>query len=266
MHWEKKICIRITVRRIMGAILAASTVANLVIVGAVLGAEPAPYAPTMTSTSTPITPFWTATLVFFTATVQEPIMLTATETPYPTPTETFTPTQTAVDPPLWIACLKKFYWPTYRVQAGDTLFSIAARAGSSVDELMQANCRTNDQIYSGELLYVPRLWTDPITITPTPSASPTGTITQIPTDTPTATQTPTDTPTYTPSIPPTDTPTATPSATPTDGPLYTPTATPTASATPSPTGRPIPSPTPTDTPDFKLTVIPGVTTPVLTAP
>jgi hypothetical protein len=59
MHWEKRICIRITIRRIVGAILAASTVANVVIVGAVFGAESAPAAPTMTSTL--ITPLWTTT-------------------------------------------------------------------------------------------------------------------------------------------------------------------------------------------------------------
>ena len=48
MHWEKKICIRITIRRIVGTVLAASAVANLIIVGAVFGADASP-APTITS-------------------------------------------------------------------------------------------------------------------------------------------------------------------------------------------------------------------------
>ena len=56
MHWEKKICIRITLRRIVGTILAASTVVNLVIAGVVFGADsPAP-APTIT-----LMPIWWAT-------------------------------------------------------------------------------------------------------------------------------------------------------------------------------------------------------------
>ena len=39
MHWEKKICIRLTIRRIVVTILAASAVTNLVIVGVVFGAD-----------------------------------------------------------------------------------------------------------------------------------------------------------------------------------------------------------------------------------
>jgi hypothetical protein len=214
MHWEKKICVRITVRRIVGAILAASTVANLVIVGAVFGADSATAPPTLTYAL--LTPFWTATLFLPTSTAEQivtsaPTLIPdATPTETSPPTETFTPTQTAVDPQIWIVCVKRFYWSTYRVQAGDTLFSIAARAGSSVNELMQANCRENDRIYSGELLYVPRLWTDPVTITPTPTGTPTSTETlaAIPTDTPTAT--PTDTLSPTPSITPTPTDTIVP--------------------------------------------------------
>lgn len=213
MQWEKKICIRITIRRIVGAILAASTVANIVIVGAVVGADPAPAAPTLTSTS--ITPLWTATFIIPNSGAEEAVSVTPAAELAFTPTETFVPTQTPVESPDWIVCVKRFYWPTYHVQAGDTLFAIASFSGSTVAELMQANCRTNDRLYIGELLHVPRLWSEPGTITPTPTASATPT----PTGTETVTGTPTDTPTATPtdtlSPTPTDTPSPTPSITPT---------------------------------------------------
>src|SRR5512145_553346 len=175
MHWEKKVTIRITFRRIVGAILAASTVANIVIVGAVVGADSPSSTPTMTSTS--ITPFWTATLFIPTAETVAAIPITVTlmvgTTPIETstPAETFTPTPTPTDPPPLMICIKRFYWPTYRVQAGDSLFAIASSTGSSVNDLMQANCRTKDRLYIGEVLYVPRLLTNPIT--PTSTGTPT---------------------------------------------------------------------------------------------
>jgi hypothetical protein len=67
MHWEKEIRIRITIRRIVIAILAASTVVNLMIVGAVFGAESPPAAPTVTSALTtplPTTTFFIPTSPF----------------------------------------------------------------------------------------------------------------------------------------------------------------------------------------------------------
>src|SRR5215211_3728093 len=115
MHWEKKICIRITLRRIVGTILAASVMVNLIIVGAVYGADSAPPAPTRTfvlSTSLP-----TNSLPIPGSTIEETVALaltlipgvTLTDTSGFTLTNTFTPTQRSGDLPGWPLCIKKFY-------------------------------------------------------------------------------------------------------------------------------------------------------------
>ena len=122
MHWEKEIRIRITLRRIVGAVLAASTVANLIIVGAAFGAESVPAPPTMTLTL--LAPIWTATSLVPTSTAKQIITSAPTLIPDATPTETFpptetfTPTLTPTDPPPLMICIKRFYWPGYRVQIG----------------------------------------------------------------------------------------------------------------------------------------------------
>jgi LysM repeat protein len=43
----------------------------------------------------------------------------------------------------------------YTVQAGDTLFSIAQRYGTSVDAIMAANGLSSDVLYAGQPLYIP---------------------------------------------------------------------------------------------------------------
>jgi hypothetical protein len=208
MHWEKKICIRITIRRIVGAILAASIVANLVIVGAVFGAEPPPA--TLTTTATPTltsalaTSFLTITFIIPTSTAEE---IVTTQTSDAIPIDTFTPTST--EPPLWIICVKRFFWPTYRIQQGDTLFSIALATGSTVSELISANCLSNNQIYTGQLLHVPRLPSNTLTATLSPTPTDTRTATPTFTSTNTATATVTDTLTATSTYTPTTTPTPT---------------------------------------------------------
>ena len=226
MHWEKKICIRITVRRIVTTILAASTVANLIIVGAVFGAdgESAPTAspewasslstPTFLiprsgggETPTPVPPISPSTT---TEVAQVPVTM---------PADPPALTQELVDSPEWVVCIKKFYWPTYRVQPGDTLFSLAAAAGTTVSRLMSANCLPDVRITAGQILYVPRLLintdtptptstlTETMTVTFTPTAKPSYTPTETPTPTPTFSQTPTAT--YTPTHTPTPTSTLT---------------------------------------------------------
>lgn len=207
MKWEKKICIRLTASRIVGAILTATTVVNLVIVGAVFGADPSPAAPTTTATLTTV--FSTATAFIPAASAET--TFASTQPPGITPTDALLPTQTSTAPPLRIVCVKSFYWPTYRVQSGDRLISISAATGSTTRELMAANCLTSEDIYAGQLLFVPRLPGSISTRTPidTPSATatPTGTFMATSTNTPTATDTPsptaTDTPTAT-SPPPAD--------------------------------------------------------------
>jgi LysM repeat protein len=150
----------------------------------------------------------------------------------------------------------------YRVQPGDTLYSLSRRFGVGIEAIRQANCLDSYQIKAGRMLYMP--WPPLYTSTPTPTATPippptsTATPTPIPTTppptltytpevtlTPTATLTPTLTFTLTPT--PTLTFTPTPTLTPTETPVP-PTSTPTPTFTPeTPTSTPEP-PTPTETP------------------
>jgi LysM repeat protein len=223
MHWEKEIRIRITIRRLVIAVLAASTVTNLVIVGAAVGVDSPPATPT--STSLLPTPVFTNTfLIPVSGTGEAP---TSTQIPGITPTELFTPTPTSTDLPISIVCIKRFFWPTYQVQPGDTLFFLASATGSTVGELRLANCLVNDQIDAGQVIHLPRLLNKIITPTDTPTASST------------ATQTATDTPSATPSF----TPTATTTPSPTGTMSETPTSTPTATFTDTPTETPTPTPT-----------------------
>ena len=55
-------------------------------------------------------------------------------------------------------CSPRTDWPTYTVQAGDSLLSIANSVGSTTGELTAANCLSNPNlIFTGTQLYVPRL-------------------------------------------------------------------------------------------------------------
>ncbi len=58
----------------------------------------------------------------------------------------------SLDPP---ACIPRTDWPTYTVVETDTLTNIASRAGSTVDELVTANCLESTTIFSGQVLQVP---------------------------------------------------------------------------------------------------------------
>ena len=231
MHWEKTIHIHLTLRSIVGAILAASTVVNLLIVGAAYKVDKSPPTPPITSELTTTVPSATITNTVATAGVTIASTLAQVSTPLPTntpsstPTDTAAPTETPTNLPVPTVCLKRSSWPVYRVRPGDGLFALAIAFGTNVKELMIANCLRDDRIYVGQLLYVPRLWSNPITSTSTPTDTQTCTPTDIPsaplTDTPSPT--PTHTLTDTPSPTLTDTPTPAPSATPTNSPTATPT-------------------------------------------
>jgi LysM repeat protein len=83
-------------------------------------------------------------------------------------------------------CTVRTDWVNYTVQANDNLSSIASRAGTTVNELVTANCLTDaNTIRQGQTLVVPRT---PATFTPGPSATPS--ITNTPQNTPTASATP----------------------------------------------------------------------------
>ncbi|HLY26099.1 MAG TPA: LysM domain-containing protein, partial [Aggregatilineales bacterium] len=81
-------------------------------------------------------------------------------TPFPTvsplPTLTSSAIQTTTAGQASATCTPHSDWPTMTIAPGDTLSSIAAEVGSTVDELAAANCISNPAaITAGETLYVP---------------------------------------------------------------------------------------------------------------
>jgi LysM repeat protein len=172
MQWEKKICIRITARRIVAAILIAASSVNLIIVGAAFEAA-SPTAGTRTSSA--LTQIQTLTSYVPTATTENPVAqisstvetvtLTSSPSSTSTPTSTDTPTSTSTSSPTATLCAPRSYWFIYYVESGDTLSALARLTGSTVEELMLANCLPDTRIYKGQLLYAPR----PVIRTPTPT-------------------------------------------------------------------------------------------------
>ena len=115
--------------------------------------------------------------------------LAAAGTPTPTLAPSQTPTGAALPnsgqvPPTQTNCSPQTGWPVYTVVAGDTLGVIAQRTGSTVAQLVTANCLSNAElIYVGQKLYVPRL---PVTLTPVVVNTPVTPQTVIPTQNPDA--------------------------------------------------------------------------------
>ena len=162
-------------------------------------------------------------------------------------------------PPVRPVCGPPATWERYVVQAGDTLFSLAQRRGTTVYAVMQANCLSSSYLFAGRQIYLPPL---PVTATPIPTVTPIPTTPPPPTATPTATPplpTATHTTSPTPSLVPSETATAVPSATATPT-LPPATATATATATQSPTATATidatDTPTPTPTPSATATSTP----------
>ena len=184
MQKVKKICCRITPRRIMGAILLAATLVNLITVGAVFKVTVPLAAPKATETQAIVL---TRTFVVLTATegttpattltstdvaTQTPTF-TATYTPSLTSTVTATSTFTNTPSSSPTPCLPRYEWPVYVVQPGDWLIAIARATGSSDYELRQANCLVDSKIYPGQPLHVPRLPATPVVTTAAPTDTPT---------------------------------------------------------------------------------------------
>ncbi|MCB9420652.1 MAG: LysM peptidoglycan-binding domain-containing protein [Ardenticatenaceae bacterium] len=150
-------------------------------------------------------------------------------------------------PPRRIVCGPPGWWVRYTVQPGDTLSSLARSRGTTISQIMNANCMVSFQLYWGRQIYLPPGGATAVpTNTPLPPATkePRPTKTAVP---PTSTATPPPVATITPtSLPATSTPTNTPvPPTPTNTPI-TPTPTNT-SVSPTPTNTSI-SPTSTNTP------------------
>ncbi|MEZ4646159.1 MAG: LysM peptidoglycan-binding domain-containing protein [Chloroflexota bacterium] len=68
-------------------------------------------------------------------------------------------------PPVRPVCGPPATWERYVVQAGDTLFSLAQRRGTTVYAVMQANCLSSSYLFAGRQIYLPPL---PVTATPFP--------------------------------------------------------------------------------------------------
>ncbi len=152
------------------------------------------------------------------------------------------PAVTQCGPPQW--------WVRYQVQSGDTLGALAANRGTTVAEILRANCRDTLDLVAGQLIFLPPGFTaGPASPVPQPSLTPLPPPTEPPTvaPLPTATDRPQPPPTEPPPTPtqpvvqppPTDAPTAPPPP-PTDPPTASPPPLPTE---PPPTQTPAPLPT-----------------------
>jgi len=132
-------------------------------------------------------------------------------------------------PPQW--------WVRYQVLPGDTLGALARSRGTTIDEILRANCRDALDLLAGQLIFLPPGF-QPGPAEPLPQPS----LTPLPTATPAPTQAP-----PTPPPPPTDEP---PPATEPPPPTLPPTRLPTVTPPPPPTARPTETPVPpTDTPE-----------------
>lgn len=158
------------------------------------------------------------------------------------------PAVTQCGPPQW--------WVRYQVRPGDTLGALAVNRGTTVDEILRANCRDTLDLIAGQLIFLPPGFAaGPATAVPQPSLTPLPPPTEVPTLVvlPTATNRP-------PPPPPTE-----PPPTPTQPVVEPPTEAPTASPPPLPTDPPptqTPQPPPTEPPPTE----PPPTEPVPTEP
>ena len=192
MFRKKRICFKLTSRRVTYMILVLASLANIFIVGFVFNTTSFSLGSTLTITETssqfgfPSIPV-TGTFLVPTSTVQE--IVTDTLVPTDTPTDRFTPTNTSSQTPSltptytvtltstptftpsMAPCIPQYSWPIYIVQRGDTLYSLALATGSSIYELKLASCLIGDLIYTGQVLYVPHMPIETPTVTPTEALS-----------------------------------------------------------------------------------------------
>ena len=143
------------------------------------------------------------------------------------------PTQSLCGPPQW--------WVRYEVRPGDNLGALAISRGTTVDEVLRANCRDSVDLLAGQLIFLPPGF-QPGAAAPLPQPS----LTPLPppTDVPTVVPLPTDAGAFPTSAPPpaTDVP-----PTPTIPVVVSPSP-PTATAPAPPTEPPPPDATPTNPP------------------
>jgi len=118
--------------------------------------------PTLLPTATPIPPTLTPVPPSATLTT-EPVAPSPTLTPTPIPTlePAVSPTRPSV---LMPSCSPPAGWIAYIVKRGDTLYSLAWRAHSTVPALRKANCLSSSYIYVDQQLYLPSA----LYVSPTP--------------------------------------------------------------------------------------------------
>jgi LysM repeat protein len=75
---------------------------------------------------------------------------------------------------------KNGWTKSYTVKPGDTFFGIGFNYYTNANQLKTVNCRISDQIYAGEMLWVPNVATR--TPAPYPTSLPVNTVTPYPTD------------------------------------------------------------------------------------
>ncbi len=251
--------------------------AGALVLGALwLSAVDRALAPPRPPTSTPemarwVTPFIPTVFVIS----PTPFGVETPPSPVPSPTLGPTPTPPSV---LYPTCTPPAGWRPYRVQSGDTLYSLAWRAGTSPLLIQQANCLVGETLTPGRILYLPPQFFAPPTRVP--CGPPPGWVRYIVqpgdtlwnlsvrlgtsveairwancmTDYTIRVGQPLYLPAYPPPLSPTPTrfPTATRTPTPTGTwtptPTLTPTPTGTLTGTPTPTESPTPPNTPTETP------------------
>ena len=162
------------------------------------------------------------------------------------------PAATLCGPPQW--------WARYQIRPGDTLGALAVNRGTTIDEILRANCRAELDLVAGQFIFLPP-GSQPGAAAPIPqpSLTPLPTATDVPTLAPLPTATdnpPPPPPPPPPTVPPTPPPTEPP---PTDvpptavPPTFTPPPLPTeppptATLPPPPTDPPPTEPPPTEPP------------------
>lgn len=100
------------------------------------------------------------------------IIPASTNTPLPTATLTGGAQPGGNTAPTRTNCLVQSTWPVYTVAAGDTLGVIAELTGTTVNQLVQANCLSSSElIYVGQPLRVPVLPAYPTAAATIPSTS-----------------------------------------------------------------------------------------------
>lgn len=167
--------------------------------------------------------------------------------------------------PLVELCGPPQSWVRYQIRRGDTLGALARLRGTTIDEIMRANCRDSQDLIAGQFIFLPPgASPNPVqSVAPPPQATAVPQPTQPAEASPVPPTSPPPAPTSPPSqpeptvppepspVPPTSTPPPLPTAPP---PPEAPTATPPAAPTvPPPTAAP---PPPTDPPP-EPTVPPG---------